>query len=114
MTVTRTTNPFVWNRPIADPVSVIGMDQFALNVALELKGQTNVLMFGPRGTGKSSFLTRLDAELRRDHGPDAPGMEVICIDLQTAFSPSALCPVCMMLLSVIPNSQSRAELALKS
>jgi hypothetical protein len=40
-------NPFVWDRPIDDPAKIVGMDGFAREVALMLKGRTNVALFGP-------------------------------------------------------------------
>ena len=32
-------NPFVWDRPLDDPSKIVGMDAFAHQVALTLKGQ---------------------------------------------------------------------------
>jgi hypothetical protein len=48
-------NPFIWDRPLDDPSKIIGMEAFANQVALILKGQTNVALFGPRDTGKTTF-----------------------------------------------------------
>lgn len=79
-------NPFVWSRPLDDPAKIVGMDGFAHEVALALKGQANVALFGPRDTGKTTFTTQLARELQRDHGPDAPPHTVVRIDLQRAFS----------------------------
>jgi hypothetical protein len=82
-------NPFIWDRPLEDLAKIIGMDEFALSTAVTLKGQTNIALFGPRGTGKTTFTNRLTAELQKEHGPDAPVFTVINVDLQRAFSLSA-------------------------
>ncbi len=79
-------NPFVWSRPLEDPSKIVGMDAFARDVALVLKGRTNVAIFGPRDTGKTTFTTQLASELELNHGPDAPPHAVIRINLQRAFS----------------------------
>ena len=59
-------NPFVWDRPLDDPSKIIGMEAFANQVALTLKGQTNVALFGPRDTGKTTFTNQLALELAKD------------------------------------------------
>ena len=41
------------------------MEGFATRVALTLKGQTNVALFGPRDTGKTTFTNQLGLELAR-------------------------------------------------
>jgi hypothetical protein len=79
-------NPFVWDRPIDDPAKIVGMESFAHQVALTLKGQTNVALFGPRDTGKTTFTNQLRRELERDHGPDAPPYEVVTVNLQRVVS----------------------------
>jgi molybdopterin-guanine dinucleotide biosynthesis protein len=79
-------NPFVWSRPLDDPAKIVGMDGFAREVALTLKGQANVALFGPRDTGKTTFTTQLARELEREHGPDAPPHAVIRVNLERAFS----------------------------
>jgi len=79
-------NPFVWSRPLDDPAKIVGMDGFANEVAMILKGQTNVAIFGPRDTGKTTFTTLLTKELESDHGADAPPHRVIRIDLQRVLS----------------------------
>jgi energy-coupling factor transporter ATP-binding protein EcfA2 len=79
-------NPFVWGRPLEDLAKVVGMDDFAGDVALTLKAQTNVAIFGPRNTGKSTFLSVLARELAVDHGPDAPPYITIRVDLKRALS----------------------------
>jgi hypothetical protein len=84
--VAATLNPFVWDRPLDDPAKIIGMEAFANRVALTLKGQTNVALFGPRDTGKTTFTSQLALELAREHGPDAPPFDVICINLQRVVS----------------------------
>jgi hypothetical protein len=79
-------NPFVWDRPIDDPAKIIGMEGFAHQVALTLKGQTNVALFGPRDTGKTTFVNQLAIELGRSHGHDAPPFDVLKVDLQRVVS----------------------------
>jgi hypothetical protein len=79
-------NPFVWTQPLIDPAKIVGMDAFARDVAMILKGKTNVAIFGPRDTGKTSFISQLASELALDHGDGAPPHTVIQINLQRAFS----------------------------
>ncbi len=79
-------NPFVWTQPLEDLAKIVGMDAFAHEVAMILKGKTNVAIFGPRDTGKTTFAAQLASELARDHGPDAPRHAVLRINLQRAFS----------------------------
>jgi hypothetical protein len=84
--MTAVLNPFVWDRPLDDPSKIIGMDAFANRVALTLKGQTNVALFGPRDTGKTTFTNQLALELAKEHGPDAPAFEVLKVNLQRVVS----------------------------
>ena len=79
-------NPFIWTKPLDDPAKIVGMDPFARDVAMILKGKTNVAIFGPRDTGKTSFICQLANELALDHGADAPAHTVVRINLQRAFS----------------------------
>jgi hypothetical protein len=79
-------NPFVWDRPLDDPAKIIGMDAFAHQVALTLKAQTNVALFGPRDTGKTTFTNQLALELGKEHGADAPPFEVVKVNLQRVVS----------------------------
>jgi hypothetical protein len=79
-------NPFIWDRPLDDPSKIIGMEAFANEVALTLKGQTNVALFGPRDTGKTTFTNQLALELARTHGDDAPPFDVVKINLQRVVS----------------------------
>lgn len=79
-------NPFVWDRPLEDPAKIVGMDDFARDVALMLKARTNVAIFGPRDTGKSTFLTALDRELAIEHEPDAPAYTIVRVNLKLALS----------------------------
>lgn len=79
-------NPFIWDRPIDDPAKIIGMEAFAHEVALTLKAQTNVALFGPRDTGKTTFTNQLALELARTHGEDAPPFDVVKINLQRVVS----------------------------
>jgi hypothetical protein len=79
-------NPFIWDRPLDDPSKIIGMDAFAHRVALVLKGQTNVALFGPRDTGKTTFTNQLALELARPHGEAAPAVDVVKVNLQRVVS----------------------------
>lgn len=79
-------NPFIWDRPLDDPSKIIGMDAFANQVALTLKGQTNVALFGPRDTGKTTFTNQLALELANSHGDDAPPFDVVKVNLQRVVS----------------------------
>jgi hypothetical protein len=79
-------NPFVWDRPLDDPSKIVGMEAFAHEVARTLKGQTNVALFGPRDTGKTTFTNQLALELAKSHGDDAPPFEVVKVDLQRVVS----------------------------
>jgi hypothetical protein len=62
------------------------MDAFAHQVALTVKGQTNVALFGPRDTGKTTFTNQLALELAKEHGDDAPPFDVIKVNLQRVVS----------------------------
>jgi hypothetical protein len=84
--VTGALNPFIWDRPLDDPSKIIGMEAFGHKVALVLKGQTNVALFGPRDTGKTTFTNQLALELAKPHGEDAPAFDVIKINLQRVVS----------------------------
>jgi hypothetical protein len=79
-------NPFIWDRPLDDPAKIVGMEPFAHEVALTLKGQTNVALFGPRDTGKTTFTNQLAFELGKSHGDDAPPFDVVKINLQRVVS----------------------------
>lgn len=79
-------NPFIWDRPLDDPTTIVGMDAFANEVALTLKGRTNVALFGPRDTGKTSFVSRLALELAAEQGDDAPPFDVVRVNLQRVLS----------------------------
>ena len=82
----RALNPFIWDRPLDDPAKIVGMEAFAHRVALTLKGQTNVALFGPRDTGKTTFTTQLALELAKTHGADAPPFDVVRVNLQRVVS----------------------------
>jgi hypothetical protein len=62
------------------------MEAFANQVALILKGQTNVALFGPRDTGKTTFTNQLALELTKSHGDDAPPFDVVKVNLQRVVS----------------------------
>jgi hypothetical protein len=79
-------NPFIWDRPLDDPSKIVGMEAFANQVALMLKGQTNVALFGPRDTGKTTFTNQLTLELAKTHGDDAQPFDVVKVNLQRVVS----------------------------
>lgn len=79
-------NPFIWDRPVDDPAKIVGMEAFANQVALTLKAQTNVSLFGPRDTGKTTFTNQLALELAKAHDTDAPPFEVVKVNLQRVVS----------------------------
>ncbi len=79
-------NPFIWDRPLDDPAKIIGMEAFANRVALTLKGQTNVALFGPRDTGKTTFTNQLALELAKSHDAGAPPFDVVKVNLQRVVS----------------------------
>ncbi len=79
-------NPFIWDRPLDDPSKIVGMEAFANHVALTLKGQTNVALFGPRDTGKTTFTNQLTVELEKSHGEGAPPFDVVKVNLQRVVS----------------------------
>jgi len=79
-------NPFIWDRPLDDPSKIIGMEAFANQVALILKGQTNVALFGPRDTGKTTFVNQLALELSQTPDPHAPAFDVVKVNLQRVVS----------------------------
>jgi energy-coupling factor transporter ATP-binding protein EcfA2 len=76
-------NPFVWDQEIEDGLTRSG---FAVDVALKLKAGQHIALFGPRGTGKTTFTLELANELRKPHGDDAVPWECIRVDLRSAIS----------------------------
>jgi AAA domain-containing protein len=76
-------NPFVWTGPIQGGVPRL---EFTRHTAMTLKAGTHVAMFGPRGTGKTTLIGDLAAELALDHEADAPPWETVCVDLRRAIS----------------------------
>lgn len=81
-------NPFVWS-DVIDPAEAVPRGEFTANAAATLKAGTHLALFGPRGTGKTTFIGQLNAELALDHDADAPPWELIRIDLRRAISPAA-------------------------
>src|SRR3982074_2238044 len=79
-------NPSLWDRPLDDPSKIIGMEAFAHTVALTLKGQTNVALFGPRDTGKTTFTNQLALELAKAHHDGAPPVDVVKVNRQRVVS----------------------------
>jgi hypothetical protein len=97
-------NPFVWEYAIEDGVP---RDAFARETALQLKAGTHIALFGPRGTGKTSFTLELRRELGLDHEPDAPPWEMLRIDLRRALSLPAFIGATRTALDRHPNGQLR-------
>lgn len=97
-------NPFIWEYAIQDGVP---REPFARETALQLKAGTHVALFGPRGTGKTSFTLELRRELRRDHEADAPPWQMLRIDLRRAISLPAFIGATRTALSRHPDGQLR-------
>jgi hypothetical protein len=104
--VPRALNPFTWT-DVVQSDNAVPRQAFTERVALTLKGGTHVSLFGPRGTGKSSFLLEEVEELARDHGPDAPPWSMIIIDLRTAISIPAFVGVISAALGSHPDNRLR-------
>lgn len=97
-------NPFVWEYAIEDGVP---RGSFARDTALQLKAGTHIALFGPRGTGKTSFTLELRRELARDHEPDAPPWQMLRVDLRRAISLPAFIGAVRTALDRHPNGQLR-------
>jgi DNA polymerase III delta prime subunit len=76
-------NPFNWTGPVTDGVP---RADFARSVALTLKGGVHVAMFGPRGTGKTTFIGEVARQLLAEQEPDAPRWETVAVDLRRVIS----------------------------
>jgi AAA domain len=81
-------NPFVWSDAV-DPADAVPRGEFTSSATATLKAGTHLALFGPRGTGKTTFIGQLATELAIDHGGDAPPWELIRVDLRRAISPAA-------------------------
>lgn len=97
-------NPFIWEYAIEDGVP---RELFARETALQLKSGTHVALFGPRGTGKTSFTLELRGELAIDHEPDAPPWQMLRIDLRRAISLPAFIGAVRTALSRHPDGRLR-------
>jgi DNA polymerase III delta prime subunit len=97
-------NPFIWEYAIEDGVP---REPFARETALQLKAGTHVALFGPRGTGKTSFTLELRRELGRDHEADAPPWQMLRIDLRRAISLPAFIGATRNALDRHPDGQLR-------
>ena len=100
-------NPFVWDRPLDDPSTIVGVDAFARRVALALRTETNVALFGPHGTGKTTFVNRLALELARSDGEDTPPVDVVVVDLRHVASLPGLAGCLHDALVAHPNRRLR-------
>jgi energy-coupling factor transporter ATP-binding protein EcfA2 len=110
-----TLNPFIWSDAVAAS-DAVSRQPFTQQVGLNLKSGTHVALFGPRGTGKSSFLLQLDLEVAKEHGPDAPPWAMITIDLRTAISMRAFMAAITKALRDHPekNLRRRASSAMRN
>ncbi len=97
-------NPFVWENAIDDGVA---RESFARETVMQLKAGTHIALFGPRGTGKTSFTLQLRGELARDHEADAPPWQMLRIDLRRAISVPAFIGVVRTALHRHPDSRLR-------
>ncbi len=97
-------NPFIWENAIEDGVS---REPFARETAIQLKSGTHIALFGPRGTGKTSFTLQLRNELALDHEPDAPPWQLLRIDLRRAISLPAFIGAVRTALERHPDAQLR-------
>jgi hypothetical protein len=107
-------NPFIWSDAVMAQEAV-SRQPFTQEVGLHLKAGTHVTLFGPRGTGKSSFLLQLAQELAQEHGPDAPAWSMITVDLRTAISLPAFIAAVSEALRTHPdrNLRRRGRAALR-
>jgi DNA polymerase III delta prime subunit len=80
---------------------------FARETALRLKAGTHIALFGPRGTGKTSFTLELRRELGREHEADAPPWQLLRIDLRRAISLPAFIGAIRTALDRHPDGQLR-------
>jgi AAA domain len=99
-------NPFVWENAIEDGVS---RGTFARETTLQLKSGTHIALFGPRGTGKTSFTLQLRGELGLDHEPDAPPWQMLRIDLRRAISLPAFIGAVRTALDRHPDGRLRRQ-----
>ncbi len=97
-------NPFIWEYAIEDGVP---RERFVRETALQLKAGTHVALFGPRGTGKTSFTLELRRELERNHEADAPPWQMLRIDLRRAISLPAFIGATRTALSKHPDGRLR-------
>lgn len=106
-------NPFVWENAIDDGVS---RQPFTERTARQLKAGTHLALFGPRGTGKTSFTLQLRAELAKNHEADAPAWDLIRIDLRRVISLPAFVGAVNDAWQTHPsnNIRRRAKAALKA
>jgi hypothetical protein len=106
-------NPFVWENAIDGGVS---RQPFTEQTARHLKAGTHLALFGPRGTGKTSFTLQLRMELAKDHEADAPPWDLIRIDLRRVISLPAFVGAITDAWQAHPsnNVRRRAKAALKA
>lgn len=96
-------NPFVWARPISDGVS---REPFTSEVVDVLLAGTDVALFGPRGTGKTSFLSEVSSVVK-DRRPRGEAWETLHIDLRSAISIPAFSAAVSKALSKHPSRKLR-------
>lgn len=96
-------NPFVWNDAIEGGVP---RPAFAREVSEHLKAGTHVALFGPRGTGKSSFLAELENHLCKSK-QSGEGWELLTIDLRRAISLGSFAHAVSIAIDEHPNRKAR-------
>ena len=102
----RALNPFIWTDAVALP-DAVSRQPFTEKLTLDLKAGNHVSLFGPRGTGKTSFLLELESELACEHGADAPSWATVRIDLRSAISMPAFVGAVTAALENHPERQLR-------
>lgn len=95
-------NPFVWVEAVKDGVP---RKEFSSKVAQVLRGGTHVALFGPRGTGKTTFLGELGRELAA--GRDE--WNLLTIDLRRAISLQAFAHAVLTALNDHPSRKVRRK-----
>lgn len=101
-------NPFIWTGPISDGVA---REEFTRHTALTLKAGTHAALFGPRGTGKTTFIGELAKELALEHEPDAPPWELIAVDLRRVISLPAFIGAVSVAAARHPSGELRRKAA---
>ncbi len=104
-------NPFIHGRPIENDALIMGRADTAENVADLLRSQNNIVLFGPRGTGKTTFTYQLQQVLASPNTNDIEQirMGMVYITLDQAFSWDALA----LILSAAGNAATSAKIKVR-